>query len=444
MALRRATLAAFALLAVAGPGTRPAPARADDEAPADEVGVRSLAPLLRRRPALLEAPLPGPDLGELAWGQGARPDDEEDDDEDAPRPGAPPLLVERLREGRARIVPALGGLALVGPLSSAERADVEALLAHATEAVLLEVELDSPWGQGRLSTTVRPGQVARLGGAFVEARLRDYEPELACDNSGGWRPSALGNPVTYADAAGWGADLRPFRIPGSNDLALEVLLVAGGPVAPPSRLTAAPWSLGLLELPEGASALLLGSGRVAPGGTLALAARLGDERVSARVRARLVGRDRPAGEAPRLTRADADLLLAPPWTAERADDPYAGYGDAPRLSQVLVLSVGEAAAAPGDLGPLLCDGSALAADVARGGLDLLGRPEDRRAALARLAEEAAPHARAVRLRLTWRAGGAAPGQTLGEADLSLLVGRTVALRLGRARGVLLDHDTEVG
>lgn len=402
-----------------------------------------LALLDRRAPATLEAWLPGPDVGEHGYLVVPRAGEGEDAEEDEERPpSAPPLLVERLQASEARVLRSGGSLVLVGALTGEERGDVEALLAAAGVAVRLRVEVESPWGGGALSTVVRPGRTARLGGSWRSPEVRSYRPELACDNSGGLRPSALGKPVVAWTGDGWGADVRPFLVPGSDAVALEVLITAGARVGPSARLAAAPVILGQLELPTADLALLTGSGRVGPGEALVLEGQLEGARVSARVTAEVLGERPDPRPKARLVRLPTDLLLAPPWTADFADD-SPGYDDLnsdPPLALSITHVLGPAPLTPAALAQAIVGGSPVAADAERGGTDLLGEPREVREALQRLNALAQPYARTARLRVSLRAAGA----PVGGLTLSALAGRGSVVRLGRARSVLLDHDTEVG
>lgn len=417
---------------------QPAPSRAD--------AVWPLALLERRAQVLLAAPLPGPEAGEVGYLTPGRPEEEPADGPDTPpHSEAPPLLSLRMEGSAARIVRSGGSHVLLGALTSEERADVEALLASASVALRVRVEVDSPWGRGALSTTVRPGQRARLGGTWQTRELRTYAPELACDNSGGLRPSALGKPVLEWGGGGWGAEVRPFLVPGSQALAVEVLVTAGARVGTAERLLAAATILGELELPTADLALLTGSGSLAPGQALLLQGALEGAAITARVTAEVLGAGVDPLAGPRLSRLPTDLLLVPPWTvAPMLEDVYGLNGD-PLLALTLRHQVEEAAFSPAELvealrGGLLEGGHDVQADVARGGTDVLGTREARAEVLARLEHLARPLGRSARLRVDLRAAG----ESVGALELSALHGRRSAVRLGRVRAVLLDPDTEVG
>jgi hypothetical protein len=318
-----------------------------------------------------------------------------------------------------------------------DAADVAALADDTLRPVSIDVAVEGDLGRDEATLSVRSGSAAATSRTRAVRVIADYAAELACDNSGGKHPSAVGDPVPRRLVDGVSVLVAPSFVDGGRRVALEVVLQVSrldDPVA--VRPTGARF-LGDLDFPAADGALLAFDGCVANGE--ALRARV--DAPGGRVEVTLTPHWRADAPAPgRVRRLDAGLLLRPVVGFTIAPPQGWGLDPAPALQPVFVATgsvVGGAtlahaldAAVPGCARFL--DGS--------GGLFVAGDP----AAVARAAGvvEAltATVARTVLLEGAARAGD----RSLLAWSLPALVDRPAFVRIGRDRACLVDADTEVG
>jgi hypothetical protein len=213
--------------------------------------------------------------------------------------------------------------------------------------------------------------------------VHDFDPELACDNSGGHFPCVVGDPRVRAVLDGLAVQTRASLVDGGPRVALEAFVQTGELTDVVTHRTGARY-IGAIELPTYRGAVAAVSGTVATGKPLV--ALLGDTTV--RLTPRIEG---PAGSGRALDHGLArvkplDVTLPAERVWERA-------GAVHKLEH----------------GAWLDD------------------YED-------------PLARTVRIELDLRAGDA----RVGSASLTALQGRTAFARIGTDRSLVRDHDVEVG
>ncbi len=426
MSMRRLAFLLAALL-LAGAGLSPArlvPAQADD------VPARVWRRLLERSPDPER-----PTLGLLAYGDLGPPSLDADPDE---RPGREDEEDEEDDDPVAWL------------LSWGRGSEVAAGLLR---RVAVDAEVRTPDGRlhrGRL--VAAPGRRALLARTRCLRVVANYSPELACDNSGGLRPSAVGDPLLESLLDGLALDVRPFVV-GTGRIALEVLLQAGRFERPVERLATRALYLGDLDLPRYHGALLSASGTTDAGQPLHLSLEGAEgERYDVRLTPRIL--DAPAREdGPRRTvhRLDAGFLVTPPRALRFAGEPDAWFNPPAHVSSEVVWTRPVAdrstiwttidRALPEVEMRLLPGGDVwlvAAEDEAR----RVGRTLDAWTSLA---------ARTVRIEITARAGAAedvgrvdVPVLTVPVLTVPVLTGRTAFFRLGVDRALLLDSDVEVG
>ena len=306
--------------------------------------------------------------------------------------------------------------------------------------VAVSAEVRTPAGRVHRARLVAvPGCRGELERTRVLRVVPDYSTEIACDNSGGLRPSALGDPEMVSLRDGLVLDVRPFAL-GKDRVALEVVFQAGRFDPHVERLDTGARFLGEVDLPRYRGVLLAASGTTAAGSPLDLSVQGGDgERYVVRLTPWILDVPEPEDRA-RVHPVDARFLLAPSTEVGfcRVHDPFANppahvapdasWGPSPLDRSVLwehidhSLPRAEMRLLPhGDVWIVGDEGAV--ADV--------GRTFERWAARA---------ARTVRVEITARAGD----EVIGRVDVPVLTGRTGFFRLGVDQAVLRDADVEVG
>jgi hypothetical protein len=319
----------------------------------------------------------------------------------------------------------------------------EAVATGRLRRIAVDAEIVTPDGRiHRARLIAAPGRRALLARTRSLRVMDDYTVELACDNSGGLRPSAVGDPRPHTFLDGLALDVRPFVV-GNDRVALEVLLQAGAFDAPVARLDTRARFLGDLDLPRYRGALLSASGATQLGVPLELMlADAAGGRYALRLVPSLLDVPAAADRARRpVHRFDASLLVALPADLHFASrpDPWSNPPAHVRPAAVWGEPVADRSAIWTEIDlqqrdaevRLLPDGDVwLVADAAAA-----------RRVGSTLDAWTAGAARTVQVDVTARA---ADGAVVGRAEVPVLTGRTAFFRLGVDRALLLDSDVEVG
>jgi len=294
---------------------------------------------------------------------------------------------------------------------------------------------------GRVETgeiRMRPGWWGRSVSVRRHSLVWDFDPELACDNSGGLFPCVLGDPRVDAALDGLAVQARPFLLDGGRRVVLEVLLQTGELTRVETHRTGARY-LGAIEQPTYRGAVVAVSGTVAAGEPLV--ARLRSARGETVVR--LVPEVEGSAGSGRLRALDVGLaqvkpldVVLPAENSRSEDKTWERAGAVHKPAYVASsFDCWE------DVLAGLDEGGAFSAETARAGpVAAMGPIEFQEQAVARLSRRLAPLARTVRLDLALRAGG----DMAATASLTALHGRTAFVRVGADRSVVRDHDVEVG
>jgi hypothetical protein len=304
--------------------------------------------------------------------------------------------------------------------------------------VVLDVEIASPEGgrqRGRL--VLRPGLTARLVRARALSVAATYDAELACDNSGGERPSALGDPQLRALVDGLALDVRAFPLPGEGRVALECLVQEGRFEEPIERVATRARFLGRLDLPRYRGLLGLVSGAASADRPLSFTVESDvgawTVRLTPRIRAPL---EVPFADSP-VGRLDIGLLTAPSWRLI----PQGLHPQLTATAQVRSLLVWEAPelTSPGGfLERVLPESKVLLRGDGTVWVTATGAPLER----ARRMLDAWQEARARTVRIEARA--LIGDEVVARFDATALTGRTAHLRVGRDRAIIPSADVEVG
>lgn len=306
--------------------------------------------------------------------------------------------------------------------------------------IAVDVEVrDSSGRVERARLITAPGRRALHSRTQVLRAVTDYEVELACDNSGGLRPSALGNPQPATLLDGLALDVCAFVV-GDGRIALEVVLQAGRFERPVARLDTQARFLGELDLPRYRGVLLSASGATQAGQALEVTLAGADgECYGVRLIPRVLDVPEPEDRA-RVHRLDAGLLITA-WEEFRFARDANRFMN-PRAQVLPALAWRDP---PVDRSVLWEHIDHVLPETAmrllpRGDVWLVA--EEDAAARVRSAFDAwkAAAARTVRVEITARAGE----DVIGRVDVPVLTGRTAFFRLGVDQTVLLDADVEVG
>jgi hypothetical protein len=346
-------------------------------------------------------------------------------DETAPSLGL--LGYDRLEEGASGVVPdddTADEAMRAGWLRAwARRNDVpREALATALACVRTEVEVAAAHGSRRLAVESPPGRTRAASRTRELVVLADYRPELACDDSGGLRPSAAGVPVVRTLRDGVAVDVRASPVTGGR-VAVEARVQWGAFDDPPERVSLGARYLGEMDLPRYRGGVARISGAVADGAALEATLRIGGEAVALRVVPRA---EVPKGSE-RARRLDTSLGTLPPIEGDEV------HG----LPDVVVRSIPDTAIG-GSPRRSFGDLDVHADDEA--GLWVAGEPLAVAAAAALVEARAAAGARTVRVEVRAHAGD----DEIARFTLSALDGRTALLRVGEDRAVVADAGSEVG
>ncbi len=317
------------------------------------------------------------------------------------------------------------------------RDDVRALARDLLQRVVLDFEVTRPGGavvRARLVT--RPGEARAWHDTRTVPVVLDYDPEVACDNSGGERPSVIGDPIPVALEGGVVMTVRATPIEAGALVRLDATVQVGD-VDEPAPIPTRARYLGALTLPCYRGALLRASGVVAVGEAFTSAVETSHGRYGLRIvpTVEYVGERR--GRARRVQWFGAGALVAPRATP-RLDRPS---------GEALELASWPVATRRGGRYDLRSLREALRrqeprADVevdARGGVWVAGSGAARRA-VARTLDGLQSGAGHLRLGVDLMADDT----LLAHAELMACDGETALLRVGQDATYLLDADVEVG
>lgn len=314
-----------------------------------------------------------------------------------------------------------------------ERGREAEVAAGLLQRIAVDVEVRLPSGRihrGRLVGA--PGRRIPFARTRAQRLITDYVVELACDNSGGLRPCAIGDPYVQTLLDGLALDVRPFPV-GDDRVALDVMWQAGRIEQPVERLETRARFLGALDLPRYDGLLLSASGTTAAGEPLELVLEREGQRYELRLTPRVFGSARPRP-------LDAGLLVVPPTAVGFSPYPDRFLNPPAQVLPEVVQQLPVADRATlweliDDLaretpmrllphGPIWLDAEPAVCERVRRALDAL----------------TARAARTVRVEVVARAGET----VLGRTAIPVLTGRTAFFRLGVDRAMLLDADVEVG
>jgi len=306
--------------------------------------------------------------------------------------------------------------------------------------IAVDAEVRTPDGHVHRARLVAvPGRRASLTRTRTLRVVADYDVELACDNSGGLRPSAVGDPQLRSLLDGLALDVRPFAV-GGDRIALEVVFQAGRFDRPVDRFDTRALYLGEVDLPRYRGAVLSASGAVASGSALDLSVQgEGGEGFAVRLTPRLVNVPESDDRA-RVHPLDARFLLAPRAAIgfDRQPDPYANPPACVSPAATWVDPLLDRGTLWEHIDRLLP--SAELRFLPHGDVWVVA-DEDAVAEVGRtFTRWATQAARTVCVELVARTGDT----VLGRADLPVLTGRSAFFRLGVDRAVVLDPDVEVG
>lgn len=315
--------------------------------------------------------------------------------------------------------------------------DVRALARDHLQRVALDVEVTRPGGDtARARVVVLPGEERAWRDTSTMSVVLDYDPEVACDNSGGERPSVIGDPIPVVLEGGIVVAVRATPIDAGSQVRLAATVQVGAFDAPPPIPTRARY-LGALTLPRYRGALLQASGVVAVGEALTSAVETSSGRYGLRIVPTVQGADDPLRRPPGVQWFGAGALVA---------DRYGRRLDPATPEPLDLASWPSATARERDL-----DARSLRealrsltprADVevdARGGVWVAGSPAAR-GTVARTLDAFQRAGGHLRLRVDVMADDT----PLAHALLVARDGETALLRVGQDAAYLLDADVEVG
>jgi hypothetical protein len=174
--------------------------------------------------------------------------------------------------------------------------------------VRVDVALTGPDGVVLTSELrTRSGRWAATSRVVTRPLLLDYDVEIACDNSGGLRPSAIGDPQVVPVREGLAIEVRPTFADGGRKVVLETALDAFDLDDPVESLATGARFLGEIDLPRGRRVRAEASGCVASGGTLALDLPVGGSTWRLALTPRRLGAIGSDGPAPDAVRIDLAL-----------------------------------------------------------------------------------------------------------------------------------------
>jgi hypothetical protein len=312
--------------------------------------------------------------------------------------------------------------------------------ADLARAVRIEVTATGPNGwKSRGEILVRPGRWGTLCQVRSHSLVFDFDVELACDNSGGYFPCVVGDPVVGAGLTGFAVEVRPFLVDGGRAVALEAHIQSERLTAVDTVLTGARY-LGAIELPTARTVTLLVSGTVAPGEPVITSLLTPEGEVVIRLVPHLMG----AASTGKLRLLDAGLALLGPARAE-----LSGNFENP-VDRQWTLDAATERVVPGK--PLRTEDEVETQVTPRdegrtgfvwpiaGNLVTAGSEAFQQAAAEKLARALEPLSRTVQFDFTLRSGD----EVVGRAVLSALDGRMAFLRVGTDQNLIRDHDVEVG
>jgi len=320
------------------------------------------------------------------------------------------------------------------------REALRSFLADVSRRVRIEVIATRPNGtELRGEILARPGRWGRLVRVQSHSIVFDFDVELACDNSGGYFPCVVGDPIVGAALTGFAVEVRPFLVDGGRAIALEAVIQAERMVGVDTVLTGARY-LGAIELPTSRSAMAVVSGTVPSGKPLVTRISTAEGETVITLTPTVEG-DSGAGK---LRLLDAGLAMVGPvevridprdidpgihhsWALEAATKRLA-YGDPARQFADL------------DITPIAEGHTGFLSTLGGGDIATAGSLDFQQSVRKKLERVLAPLSRTARLQVTLRAGDV----VMGQGVLSALHGRTAFLRLGTDRNMIRDHDVEVG
>ncbi len=301
----------------------------------------------------------------------------------------------------------------------------------------VDVEVEGAGVRWRGTASAAPGHGVALATTTRRAFVTDVDPELACDNSGGFAPSALGNPVVRPLEDGVRVFVCPHLVAGGRVL-LEAVVAAGRFERPVPAVPTEARFLGTLDLARYEGALARMSGTVGPREALETSFSAGARRLAVHVTARVRAPDPGVPDGP-LRALDASALAASPMDAVLL--PATRGGLTPRPGTVSWEPTPPAWPPERLLAALrraLPD-----ADLevsARGRVFVAGDEATIGRARAALAAWESPILRGATVRLALRAGD----DVVGRGTLAARSGDVAVLRLGADRAAIVDSDPEVG
>ncbi len=306
--------------------------------------------------------------------------------------------------------------------------------------VRIDVVVTRPDGtELRGAILARPGRWGRLVRVRSHSIICDFDVELACDNSGGYSPSVVGDPIVGAALTGFAVEVRPFLVDGGGTIALEAVIQGERMVGVDTFQTGARY-LGAIELPTSRSAMAVVSGAVRSGEPLVTRTSTTEGETVITLTPTVEGESGTG----KLRLLDAGLAMVGPvevridtrekdqgvdrfWALEAATEQLAG-GDPARPF------------ADFDITPTAEDRTGFLSTLGGGDLASAGSLGFQQAVREKLDRVLAPLARTARLHVTLRAGDV----VMGRGILSALHGRTTFLRIGTDRNMIRGHDVEVG
>ncbi|MHC4472619.1 MAG: hypothetical protein ACYS99_16845, partial [Planctomycetota bacterium] len=262
-----------------------------------------------------------PRLGTSALRPGGHWDTLENEDDVWPGLFALDDFVDLLQAGgpdRDGTVTGFGRSALI--LASAPaaelRSDLDGFVRDLVRDVRVEVEVthrDGRVSRGEIRT--RPGWWGRMTRVRAHRIVWDMDVELACDNSGGFRPCVVGDPVVATALDGLAVQARPFLVDGGRRVALEALVQLGDVRRVDVLQTGARY-LGSIELPTYRGAVVAVSGTVASSEPLVARLRSSKGETVVRLTPHVSGRPSAGG----LRALDAGLALIGAYDVAVKDD----------------------------------------------------------------------------------------------------------------------------
>lgn len=366
---------------------------------------------------------------------------------DDPEDPAGPMGIDRLAELVDRGVGRDGAAMGLGPsmllldrkLATFAHQALRSFTADLARRVRIEVSVTRPDGtELRGEILARPGRWGRLVRVQSHSFVFDFDVELACDNSGGYFPCVIGDPIVGAALSGFAVEARPFLVDGGRRIALEAVIQAERLAEADTVLTGARY-LGAIELPSSHTAMALVSGTVSTGESIVTRLRTAEGETVIRLTPHLEGEP----GAGKLRLFDAGLALIGPVEVLLDTEDEGGL---PRFWALQAatgrISSGAPARSFDDLGiaPTAEGQRGVIETLGGGDLATAGSLAFQQSVRENLDTLLAPLSRTARLEVTLRAGG----EVIGRSVLSALHGRIAFLRIGTDRNMIRDHDVEVG